>query len=206
MNATQNTLKTERLIRMGLLAEPAGYVDGMNLYEFVTSNPVNLVDPLGLKAEDPATNPENTPRPPGHPGPWPGEYEPPAPVKNPVVVGTIVEPVGKDPNRLRITCKVGCEGEDGPYEGIFDVTSEGDDVRAEFPVQRTHEDRPINACVGGILKVNVRIRGNRPGKVILTPRDGGKPIELPINAPPPRVPSFDIDRIGGSTPRPQRPR
>jgi len=47
MNATLNTA---RLTRMGLLAEPAGYVDGMNLYEFVTSNPTNLLDPLGFSS------------------------------------------------------------------------------------------------------------------------------------------------------------
>lgn len=33
---------------MGLLNEPAGYVDGLNLYEFVSSNPPNWLDPLGL--------------------------------------------------------------------------------------------------------------------------------------------------------------
>jgi len=53
MNATQKQHKAERMSRMGLLAEPAGYVDGMNLYEFVTSNPTNLVDPLGLQSAPP---------------------------------------------------------------------------------------------------------------------------------------------------------
>jgi len=42
---------------MGLLTEPAGYVDGPNLYEFVGSNPVSLVDPNGLQATQPTTTP-----------------------------------------------------------------------------------------------------------------------------------------------------
>ncbi|RLC33368.1 MAG: hypothetical protein DRZ76_04420, partial [Candidatus Nealsonbacteria bacterium] len=31
--------------------DPMGYIDGMNLYEFVNGNPVNLVDPWGLDAK-----------------------------------------------------------------------------------------------------------------------------------------------------------
>jgi len=34
-----------------LQQDPLGYVDGMNLYEYVQSNPVNNVDPLGLEGE-----------------------------------------------------------------------------------------------------------------------------------------------------------
>jgi len=47
MNAL-STIKSERMSRMGLLNEPAGYVDGTNLYEYVGSNPTNNLDPLGL--------------------------------------------------------------------------------------------------------------------------------------------------------------
>lgn len=51
MNAATNldTLRKERMTRMGLLAEPAGYVDGTNLYEYVGSNPTASVDPFGLQ-------------------------------------------------------------------------------------------------------------------------------------------------------------
>lgn len=51
MNAANilNARKSERLSRMGLLTEPAGYVDGTNLYEYVTSNPTNFLDPMGLQ-------------------------------------------------------------------------------------------------------------------------------------------------------------
>jgi len=34
--------------------DPAGFIDGPNLYAFVSNNPVNLVDPLGLRAQRPA--------------------------------------------------------------------------------------------------------------------------------------------------------
>lgn len=44
------TVSNERLSRLGLLREPAGYVDGQSLYEYVQSNSVALVDPLGLQA------------------------------------------------------------------------------------------------------------------------------------------------------------
>jgi hypothetical protein len=37
--------------RLGLLDEPMGYVEGANLYEFVSDGPTGLDDPLGLKAE-----------------------------------------------------------------------------------------------------------------------------------------------------------
>lgn len=44
------TLSTERRQRLGLLAEPLGYVDGQNLYEYVGGDPVASNDPLGLEA------------------------------------------------------------------------------------------------------------------------------------------------------------
>lgn len=47
MTAVQSLEKNDRFRRMGLLAEPAGYVDGTNLYEYVRSNPQRRVDPLG---------------------------------------------------------------------------------------------------------------------------------------------------------------
>src|ERR1700704_3747389 len=52
MNATttHETGRNEQMSRLGLLNEPAGYVDGPNLYEFVESNPVGLLDPMGLQA------------------------------------------------------------------------------------------------------------------------------------------------------------
>jgi hypothetical protein len=37
-----------RLSRLGILAEPMGYVDGLNLYEYVEGSPVDQLDPLGL--------------------------------------------------------------------------------------------------------------------------------------------------------------
>lgn len=37
-----------------ILQEPMGYVDGANLYQFVDSNPVALVDPAGLQAQPPS--------------------------------------------------------------------------------------------------------------------------------------------------------
>ena len=43
--------RRERLSRMGILEEPMGYVDGRNLYQFVGSDPVGLVDPMGLEIE-----------------------------------------------------------------------------------------------------------------------------------------------------------
>jgi len=39
-----------------LQADPLGYVDGMNRYEFVRSNPVKYVDPLGRKSLTPKMN------------------------------------------------------------------------------------------------------------------------------------------------------
>jgi RHS repeat-associated protein len=33
-----------------LQRDPAGYVDGLNLYEYVNSNPINRADPMGLQA------------------------------------------------------------------------------------------------------------------------------------------------------------
>lgn len=50
MDANVSVSRRERLSRLGVLEEPMGYVDGQNLYQYVTSNPVNLVDPLGLQA------------------------------------------------------------------------------------------------------------------------------------------------------------
>jgi hypothetical protein len=48
MTVSSNLAIRERLNRMGLLTEPAGYVDGQNLYEYVTGDPVNALDPFGL--------------------------------------------------------------------------------------------------------------------------------------------------------------
>jgi hypothetical protein len=45
----QRTVSTDRLSALGILSEPLGYVDGMSQYEYVGSNPVNRVDPNGLK-------------------------------------------------------------------------------------------------------------------------------------------------------------
>ena len=41
--------------------DPAGYIDGMSLYQFVHSAPCDLVDPLGLDAESPTTGPTTQP-------------------------------------------------------------------------------------------------------------------------------------------------
>jgi hypothetical protein len=38
---------SDRLSHLGLPPEPAGYVEGANLYQFVGSNPLILVDPTG---------------------------------------------------------------------------------------------------------------------------------------------------------------
>jgi len=49
MTFVSNDLRRgERLSRLGLLEEPLGYVDGLTLYEFVNSNPINGLDPEGL--------------------------------------------------------------------------------------------------------------------------------------------------------------
>jgi len=61
MNATQSSDKSDRMARMGLLNEPAGYVDGPNLYEFVGSNPVDRVDPAGLRLQPNFYARENSP-------------------------------------------------------------------------------------------------------------------------------------------------
>lgn len=42
-----NKVQRDRLSRLGLLEEPMGYVDGMSLYEYVKSDPLSTVDPLG---------------------------------------------------------------------------------------------------------------------------------------------------------------
>ena len=36
--------------------DPAGRIDGMNIYQYAKANPISLVDPFGLQSEDPATN------------------------------------------------------------------------------------------------------------------------------------------------------
>jgi hypothetical protein len=40
-------------LRRWLEQDPAGYVDGLSLYQYVSSSPVNLVDPLGLAPKYP---------------------------------------------------------------------------------------------------------------------------------------------------------
>lgn len=59
MSTMSNTMaamiRRERLSRLGILEEPMGYVDGHNLYQFVQSNPVNLLDPMGLQAVNEGT-------------------------------------------------------------------------------------------------------------------------------------------------------
>lgn len=45
---TGRVVSNERLLRLGLLQEPAGYVDGPNLFQYVGGNPVNRLDPTGL--------------------------------------------------------------------------------------------------------------------------------------------------------------
>jgi hypothetical protein len=71
MNAT-NSVKTERMTRMGLPSEPAGYVEGTNLYEYVGSSPTNEIDPLGLQG---ATTQQTT-TPPAVPVPAPDKTLP----------------------------------------------------------------------------------------------------------------------------------
>jgi hypothetical protein len=51
MNAS-STASVDRKGRLGLLTEPAGYVDGQNLYQYVKGNPVDTNDPSGLKIPD----------------------------------------------------------------------------------------------------------------------------------------------------------
>jgi hypothetical protein len=43
------TVSNKRLSRLGLLHEPAGYVDGPSLYQYVGSTPTTATDPLGLR-------------------------------------------------------------------------------------------------------------------------------------------------------------
>ena len=47
MNVTQSSVRSGRKTRMGLLTEPAGYVDGTNLYEYEGSAPAHSLDDLG---------------------------------------------------------------------------------------------------------------------------------------------------------------
>lgn len=51
MNATakQTFRFSDHMTRMGLLSEPAGYVDGNNLYEGYKGSPANHTDPMGLR-------------------------------------------------------------------------------------------------------------------------------------------------------------
>jgi insecticidal toxin complex protein TccC len=56
-----------------LSADPAGPVDGLNLYEYVRGNPVGLVDPDGMesKTEEPYYfKNENSEFEVREPGPW----------------------------------------------------------------------------------------------------------------------------------------
>lgn len=57
-NAAAENSRRRRLDRLGLLDEPLGYVDGLNVYEFVKSSPTNLLDPMGLQAEEQAREKE----------------------------------------------------------------------------------------------------------------------------------------------------
>lgn len=58
MTTVRSLEKNERFRRMGLLTEPAGYVDGTNLYEYVRGSPSQFLDPLGLQAAGtPTTRP-----------------------------------------------------------------------------------------------------------------------------------------------------
>ncbi|MGC4034126.1 MAG: hypothetical protein QM754_20790 [Tepidisphaeraceae bacterium] len=70
--STMNPIdRTERKRQMGWLREPAAarYQDGMNLYEYVRSDPVSLRDPSGLAATtQPSTQPGGIHLP-GGPGP-----------------------------------------------------------------------------------------------------------------------------------------
>ena len=50
-----------RFSRFRVLGEPMGYVDGTNLYEYVKDDPVNRVDPFGLAATAPASQPATRP-------------------------------------------------------------------------------------------------------------------------------------------------
>ncbi|HOM62017.1 MAG TPA: RHS repeat-associated core domain-containing protein [Anaerohalosphaeraceae bacterium] len=53
-------------------AEPAGYIDGMNLYAYCGNNPINWIDPWGLdKLNTGSLNPpEGFPKPPGWTPDW----------------------------------------------------------------------------------------------------------------------------------------
>jgi hypothetical protein len=48
------------MTRIGLLSEPAGYIEGTNLYEYVGDNPEGYIDPLGEQSA-PTTQPTSQP-------------------------------------------------------------------------------------------------------------------------------------------------
>jgi RHS repeat-associated protein len=84
-----------------LQRDPIGYVDGMNLYQYVKSNPIRLMDPLGLECPPDCapTLPVDPVEPPTLPIPLPSPFPPPnwPPPLLPVLPSPVPEPFPSPP-------------------------------------------------------------------------------------------------------------
>lgn len=163
MNATQSPAKSERMTRLGLLTEPAGYVDGPNLYEYVGSNPVNQLDPLGLQTTQAAPK-------------WRISYQPRGDDRQDNNWSSGWHQIVVHETDDKGNPKLDADGKPIGVPGVKLVAKKHGKIKVEWPSPVRKDGRrwePNCTDSGGVVLINVKRDGQGGGSVVITDVDGG---------------------------------